>query len=201
MRTTLLATVSILTLSLGNAAVAASAEDAAYDKGNRPVIDSNGKCVRTMWQDVNDPCAPAPKPVPRPVVVAPAPAPMPVITTEQRTVYFDFDSAKLDAEDTTKLDQLALIINQSAAITNVSIHGFTDQLGTNAYNEALAHKRAAAVKQYLDSKSRLAATEGDIRGLGKSAPEAQCEAMKKHDEKVACMATERRVEVVFNAQK
>ncbi|MES2983933.1 MAG: OmpA family protein [Pseudomonadota bacterium] len=204
MRLSTLAAAGLLALSLAAPAVAASLDDAAYDKNNSPVIDTRGNCVRTIWQDKNDPCAP---PAPKPVAVAaprPAPvvvAPVPVISTEQRTIYFEFNKAGLTAESTAKLDQLATVINDSTAITNVTIHGYTDQIGTASYNDALATKRSLAVKSYLDSKSRLKADNGDIRGLGKSAPEAACSAIKKRADKISCMAKERRVEVEFNAQK
>lgn len=200
MRRTLLTATSLIMLGLTSPAFAASSEDAAYDKNSGPVIDSRGNCVRTQWQDKNDPCAapaPAPKPIARP---APRPAPAPIVEREARTLYFDFNKASLTAESISKLDDLAKIINESSAITNVTIHGFTDQIGTDSYNQALAQKRVDTAKAYLDGKSRLQA-EGDIRGLGKAAPEAECEAMKKRADKIACMAKERRVEIEFNAQK
>lgn len=179
-------------------ALAASAQDAAWDERAQPVSDSNGKCVRTKWVDASDPCAP-PAPAPAPVA-APAPAPMPVVTLEQRTLYFDFDSAALDAAATAKLDQLSQVINQSQAIADVRIHGYTDQFGSMSYNEALANQRAAAVKSYLDARSRLSSTVGDVRGLGKSMPAEGCGAVKARTDKIACMAAERRVEVEFKAQ-
>lgn len=203
MRTTLLAAASLAVLAFHMPAFAGPAEDAAYDKNNGAVIDSRGNCVRTKWQDVNDPCAPAPAPVKKVAAKpapAPAPAPAPVMSTEQRTVYFDFNKTDLTTAAKVKLDELAAVINGASAITNVTIHGFTDQLGTAAYNDALANKRVEAVKAYLDSKSRLKA-EGDIKGLGKSAPEAGCDAIKKRAERISCMGKERRVEIEFNAQK
>ena len=199
MRSTLLVAASLATLALSTPAFAASAEDAAYDKNNGVVIDSRGNCVRTKWQDVNDPCAPAPAPAKK-VAARPAPAPAPVIEREQRTVYFDFNKASINASEAAKLDSLAKVINESSAITDVTIHGYTDQIGTAAYNDALANKRVAMVKSYLDSKSRVKA-EGDIKGLGKAAPEAECEAIKKRADRITCMAKERRVEIEFNAQQ
>ena len=203
MRTTLLVSASLIVLGLGSQAFAASAEDAAYDKNKQAVIDVRGNCVRTKWQDQNDPCAaaPAPKPAPKPVpVAAPAPVtPPPQISREARTVYFDFDKSVLTSEAQQKLDELANTINSSRAITDVTIHGYTDQLGTDAYNGTLANQRVAAVKDYLDSRSRLKA-EGDIRGLGKATPEASCKGLKR-TKRIACMSAERRVEVEFNAQK
>ncbi|PZP84381.1 MAG: hypothetical protein DI582_08895 [Azospirillum brasilense] len=197
----LLGTASLLAVLVSTPVFAGSAEDAAWDKRNQPVYDSKGACVRTKWQDASDPCAPATAvaaPVP---VAAPAPAPIPEIALEQRTIYFDFDSAVLTTEAQMKLDQLSEVINSSAAIADVRIHGFTDQFGTSSYNEVLANKRAGAVKTYLDGKSRLSSTVAEVKGLGKSSPAEGCESMKKRDEKIACMAKERRVEIEFKAQR
>lgn len=197
-RTTLLAT-AVLLLSM-NSAFAQGAQDAAYDKRQGFVADSQGDCVRTKWMQGEDPCNPTPPPAP--IVEAPPPAPvMPTVSLEQRTIYFDFDKAELTAESQAKLDALGQIINESSAIADVRIHGFTDQFGTSDYNKVLADKRAAAVKTYLDARSRLASTIGDVKGIGKSAPEAECQAIKKRDEKIACMAKERRVEIEFKAQR
>lgn len=206
MRSTLLAAVSLIALTAAAPTFASSSEDAAYDKNKSAVIDSRGNCVRTKWQDANDPCAAeVPAPAPKPVAVAPAPIPVaqaPVETAaerERRTVYFDFNKATLTKAAKGKLDELAKVINASSSIEDVTIHGYTDQLGTESYNDALANKRVAAVKAYLDSKSRLKA-EGDIKGLGKSSPEEGCASEAKRAKKIACMANERRVEVEFNAK-
>lgn len=204
MRTHLLATAALLSLSFAVPAFAATSDDAAYDKGDHPVVDTSGHCVRTKWQGDQDPCAAAAAPAPK-QVVQPRPAaklvPAPAVSLEQRTVYFDFNKATLTPAAISKLDQLSAIINKATAITDVTIHGFTDQLGTDSYNEALAHKRAQAVKAYLDGKSRLKSTEGDVRGLGKSSPEAQCQSVKKRDQRISCMSKERRVEIEFKAQQ
>lgn len=189
-----------LLLAASTPAFAGPAEDAAWDKSDQPVIDSAGKCVRTKWQDANDPCMPATAvavPAPAP---APAPAPIPEVALEQRTIYFDFDSAVLTGESQSKLDALAEVINSSAAIADVRIHGFTDQFGSASYNDALAKKRAAAVESYLDTKSRLDTNVAEVKGLGKSSPAEGCEDMKRAA-KIACMAKERRVEIEFKAQR
>jgi OOP family OmpA-OmpF porin len=198
MRSTILVAASLATLAISAPAFAGPAEDAAYDKNSATVIDSLGNCVRTKWQDANDPCAPAP--VTKHAVV-PTPRPSaPVVSRENRTVYFNFNKTDITGESATKLDELAKIINESSSITDVTIHGYTDQLGTEAYNDALANKRVAVVKTYLDSKSRLKA-EGDIKGLGKSSPDVTCTSVKKRVTRITCMAKERRVEIEFNAQK
>jgi outer membrane protein OmpA-like peptidoglycan-associated protein len=210
MRHFLLASASLAILAISSPVFAGSAEDAAYDKNKSTVVDSRGNCVRTKWMEGTDPCAvgepaPAPKPaaaVPaRPVAAVPAPiAQLSPAERAKRTVYFDFNKATLTAESKAKLDELSKVINNSSAITDVTIYGYTDQLGSVSYNDALANKRVAAVKEYLDSKSRLKA-EGDIKGLGKASPEEGCDSIKNRAKKIACMANERRVEIEFNAQK
>lgn len=194
-----LAVTAALLTSVSGAAFAQSAQDAAYDKRNSFVSDTNGKCVRTKWMEAGDPCNPATAPAPIPVA-APAPQ-LPITSLEQRTIYFGFDSSTLTTEATSKLDGLAQIINSSSAIEDVRIHGFTDQFGTSDYNVKLASARAAAVKNYLDGRSRLSTTIGDIKGIGKSAPEAQCGSLKQRNDKIACMAKERRVEIEFVAKR
>jgi OOP family OmpA-OmpF porin len=201
MRPLLFAALSALSLSLCSTAVfaKASGQDAAYDEHSQPVYNSHGDCVRTKWLDANDPCMPKTAEVKKVEVVA-APA-LPEVSLEQRTIYFDFDKATLTDEAKAKLDNLATIINDSQSIADVRIHGFTDQFGTKGYNDVLANKRAAAVKAYLDSKSRLSATVAEVLGLGKSSPTEGCGAIKKREEKISCMAKERRVEIEFKATK
>jgi OOP family OmpA-OmpF porin len=205
-----LALTSALALALSlTAANAAGAEDAAYDKGGQPIYSGFGNCVRTQWQDDNDPCAPKPAPkVEAPVAEAkpepkpePAPEPVPQVSLEARTIYFDFNKANLDDEDTAKLDELAKIINDSDSIADVRIHGFTDQIGSDDANKTLAGKRADAVKTYLDGKSRLSATVAEVKGLGKASPQESCAKIKKRTEKIDCMKAERRVEIEFKATK
>lgn len=204
MRTFLLATASLITLSIAApAAFSATDQDAAYDKGNHPVGDTNGHCVRTKWNAGEDPCAVTPPPPPPVVVARPAPvkaAPLPIVSKEASTVYFDFNKSTLKGDDTAKLDKLADIINGSTAIHDVAIHGYTDQLGSDSYNKALADKRVDAVKAYLATKISKPLS-GDVRGIGKATPQADCKKIKKRAEKIACMAEDRRVEVEFKAEK
>ena len=194
---------TILLLTAGPV-FAQSAEDSAYDERGASVIDSRGNCVRTKWMGENDPCAadPAPEPTPAPVAEpAPQPAPMPVVTLEQRTVYFDFDSAELSPQGSAKLDQLVALIDDAKSVDELVIHGYTDQFGDDGYNSALAQRRAAAVKAYLDANSKLDTSMGEVLGLGKASPTDGCNAEKNRAKRIACMATERRVEIEIKTEK
>lgn len=186
---------------LPTVAGADASQDAAYDKNESFVVDSWGKCVRTKWMDGNDPCNPTPPPPPPP---PPAPrvmpAPKPVVSKEQRTVYFAFDSAALDQEAVEKLSYLAATINKSTAIKDAHIIGYADQIGTSTYNQVLSERRVKAVEAYLDQYSRLDTQVADIRGLGE-APESNCSHIKSRADKISCMRTQRRVEIEFTYQR
>lgn len=205
MRQFLLITASLAVLSLAPVAFAGPAEDAAYNTEDKPIYSNFGNCVRTKWQGEKDACAPDDKPATvakrtPPAVVKESPVPsVKDISNEQLTIYFEFNSANLTAESIGKLDTIVTVINQSSEVQAVKIHGFTDQFGSDAYNATLAEKRAATVKNYITTKSRLKTVEGDIRGLGKSEAEADCSTIKKRADKIACMKKERRVEVEFDA--
>jgi outer membrane protein OmpA-like peptidoglycan-associated protein len=67
------------------------------------------------------------------------------------TVYFDFDSAKLNDEGRAALDE---VVSEVTANPNylVIISGFTDSTGDEEYNQTLGTRRASAVNHYLAEK-------------------------------------------------
>ncbi|MDX1974222.1 MAG: OmpA family protein [Rickettsiales bacterium] len=189
---------ALMVMIMPMSVLAAPSEDAAYDKNSNSIVDQNGKCVRTKWMGNEDPCAPKQAPVP---VAAPAPAPQIFASKDERTIYFDFNKAELTESEKTKLNALAKIINDSKRITDVRIVGYTDQFGTDSYNQKLSNKRVDAVTDYLRPLIRLGITpeKSDIRGAGK-APTTECKDVKERKERIACMKEERRVEIVLNRQ-
>ena len=132
---------------------------------------------------------PAPKPEPRP-------APPPASRLERQTLsareLFAFDKAEL-RKPQPKLDEIASVLVRNPQIGNVTITGYTDRIGSDAYNQTLSQRRANAVKSYLVGKgvpaSRLTAV-----GKGKSNPVVEC-----HDKDraalIKCLEPNRRVEV------
>src|SRR5471030_1193569 len=89
---------------------------------------------------------PAPPPVQAPPVSAPIPAPPPPAPAASNdfTVYFDFDSWTLKAEQLTVMDS---VINtaRTGGQTNITVVGHTDTSGSSEYNQALSVKRANVV--------------------------------------------------------
>ena len=64
-------------------------------------------------------------------------------------VFFDYDSAELDADAQELLQAQAAWLKQYKK-TSIIIEGHCDERGTREYNLALGEKRAQAVKNYLN---------------------------------------------------
>lgn len=71
------------------------------------------------------------------------------------TIYFDFDTSKLDSSVTDILDLHAtfLVANSNARVV---IEGHADERGTPEYNIALGERRAQAVQKYLENSGVFA---------------------------------------------
>jgi outer membrane protein OmpA-like peptidoglycan-associated protein len=85
-------------------------------------------------------------------------------------VLFDTGRAELNPGAARKLDQLAQFLNEHKD-RRVQIDGFTDSVGTDAYNEDLSQRRADAVKAALLSRGVDASRIG-TEGYGKAYPVA-----------------------------
>ena len=91
--------------------------------------------------------APPPPPVASAPVPAPAPAPAAQVSNDF-TVYFDFDSWTLKAEQLTVLDSV-IASARTGGQTNITVIGHTDTSGSSDYNQALSVKRANVVVEAL----------------------------------------------------
>jgi len=91
-------------------------------------------------------------PIPAPVATAPTPAPVttaPVAApSSDFTVYFDFDSWTLKAEQLKVLDAV-IATARSGGQANINIVGHTDTSGSADYNQRLSVKRANVVVEAL----------------------------------------------------
>jgi outer membrane protein OmpA-like peptidoglycan-associated protein len=127
---------------------------------------------------------------------APAPA-VPAPRLERYTLsareLFEFDKAVLRLPQ-PKLDEIAEAMKRNPNIDNVTITGYTDRLGTEAYNLALSMRRANAVKSYLVGKG-VAASRLRAVGKGEANPVADCPGTKATPELIRCLEPNRRVEV------
>jgi outer membrane protein OmpA-like peptidoglycan-associated protein len=112
----------------------------------------------------------------------------------ETSVLFRFNKYALDKETKDDLDKLVANLS-SAKRYFISVEGFTDTVGSAAYNEELSRKRADAVVQYLVAKHNVPIYRIHMIGLGKEKP---VDLGKDH----AARAKNRRVEVkIYSADQ
>lgn len=145
--------------------------------------------------------APAPAEVPQAPAAAPA-APAPVAApvavpahldpnspvSQQRSVYFDFDSSNIKSESNAVIDLQGKYLSTNPTL-NVRVEGNTDERGSTEYNLALGQRRAEAVVKALKV---VGVKDGQAEAVsyGEEKPKAT-----GHDE--AAWAQNRRADVVY----
>ena len=180
-------------LTLGFAATVALAAGSAFanvtpnlqDSQGAAVKDGSGACVVTSGQVLPEcagpkapppaaparPAAPAAPAAPAPAPAArPAPAPVRGTVVIQADALFDFDKSVLRPDGKKNIDD-ALARLRGVDLEMVIATGHTDAIGSDAYNQRLSERRAAAVKDYLVSKG-IPASKITTIGKGKSQPVA-----------------------------
>src|SRR5574337_857832 len=139
-----------------------------WRNGTSELVWKNGT-NEYCWRDANWTPVTAPAPAAAP---APAPAPAPVVAASKVTysadAFFDFDKSVLKPEGKAKLDDLVSKI-QGIKLEVIIAVGYTDSIGTVAYNQKLSVRRAEAVKAYLESKG-IEKNRIYTEGKGKSQP-------------------------------
>jgi outer membrane protein OmpA-like peptidoglycan-associated protein len=168
--------------------VAMAAQDTAphqvvNDADQDVVVSTNGNCVVTKWTSNVDECKTSVR-----------------LSKEQRTVYFDFNKSTLNASEKAKLDNVAKAVKASKEVKSVDIVGFADQIGNNSYNASLSKRRAETVKSYLSAKG-LKTNKVRVEGMGEENPVTNCDSSAPRAELIACLAADRRVEVMLNLVK
>ena len=83
-------------------------------------------------------------------------------------VLFDFDKSNIKPQAAGILDRLVTFMNQNKA-SRVNFAGYTDNVGTEAYNQALSERRVNSTRDYIVKKgvdgSRISG-----QGFGESKP-------------------------------
>ncbi len=81
-------------------------------------------------------------------------------------VHFDFDRAEIRDVDQPILDRFAASIKRHAPNARVTVEGFADPAGTEAYNVRLSRQRAEAVRSYLVDTGGLNTDQVQIAAFG-----------------------------------
>ncbi len=116
--------------------------------------------------------------------------PKPAAPIDRLTVHvnFDFDKAQIRTADLEELRKAADFVRKYPGC-KISVEGYTDSRGTEAYNQALSERRAAAVRTYLLENGVTDSDKITSAGFGESHPVADNATAKGRFEN-------RRVEIV-----
>ena len=74
-------------------------------------------------------------------------------------VYFGFDDATVEEEDQAVLDRFSAVALKYYPTARITVEGFTDPSGPEAYNIWLGQRRADAVMEYLVTESVMSAEQ------------------------------------------
>jgi OOP family OmpA-OmpF porin len=177
-------------LALAAGSVFADAGPNVQDSSGAAVKDGSGACVVSAGgqnlpecSPVKAPAAPAPAAPAKPATpaapgtpAAPAPAARPAPASVRQSIViqadalFDFDKSVVRPDGRKSIDEALAQLN-GVDLEMVIATGHTDSIGTEAYNQKLSERRAAAVKDYLVSKG-IPASKVTTIGKGKSQPVA-----------------------------
>jgi outer membrane protein OmpA-like peptidoglycan-associated protein len=91
-----------------------------------------------------------------------------VMTLDSKSIRFDFDKANIKPEYRDILNRIAGILMTLKGYT-VAVYGYTDDIGTQAYNLQLSQRRAEAVRDFL-VQAGISRTILSAKGFGKSDP-------------------------------
>jgi OmpA-OmpF porin, OOP family len=139
-------------------------------------------------------------PVAAPPPPPPPPPPAPPIRTR---VSFSADSLFDFGKDTVRpagkqaLDEFAAQL-KGAQFEVIRVTGYTDRIGSQAYNIALSTRRAEAVKSYLVETAGIPADKITARGADGEAPVTkpdECRGQQRTAKLIACLQPDRRVDV------
>ncbi|MFZ3183741.1 MAG: OmpA family protein [Pseudomonas sp.] len=87
-------------------------------------------------------------------------------------LHFAFNSADLTAADKSVLDTVASKLSKDAPNAKLSLVGFTDSVGSDAYNLKLSERRAMSVANYLVAAGVPQANIVAVGGMGEADPVA-----------------------------
>lgn len=109
-----------------------------------------------------------------------------VMTLDNKSIRFDFDKSAIKPEYRDTLNRIAGILMTLKGY-RINVYGYTDDVGTQAYNLQLSERRAEAVRNFL-VQAGISATIMSAKGFGKSDPRVPGESEKAR-------AANRRVEI------
>jgi outer membrane protein OmpA-like peptidoglycan-associated protein len=93
-----------------------------------------------------------------------------IVVTMRDKILFDVNSANVKPESSASLQQISDVLKKYPK-TNITVAGYTDSTGSDAYNQGLSERRASSVKFMLVSYG-VDGSRVTSAGFGKSNPVA-----------------------------
>jgi OOP family OmpA-OmpF porin len=121
--------------------------------------------ARTFGVDVRFDFGPESAPEAAPAAYVPPPVMAPVQTPKSYLVFFDFNKSDLTPQAVSIVDQAAANAGP-AKVTQLTVTGHTDTVGSDAYNMRLSRRRAESVAAQLE-KDGIPSSEIQIVARGK----------------------------------
>lgn len=125
-----------------------------------------------------------------------------VVLSADAVFAFDHgDVGSISDDGRKQLDDLAEKVRAAGDVQNVTVTGYTDRLGSDAYNVRLSQQRAEAVAQYLQKAGVTAKI--DAHGAGKASPGTKCDPRDTQDREslIQCLSPDRRVEIRLTVEE
>ena len=110
---------------------------------------------------------------------------------------FSLDSSALSLAGAEELKYLSEQLRGLARLHSIRVTGYTDRLGNEAYNQRLSQKRAMTVRRFLIEQG-MPAELIIAEGKGENEPLQKCPYSSDRAALIACLAPNRRIEVVVN---
>lgn len=98
--------------------------------------------------------------------------------TVLNNIFFDFDSYELKPSSKTELKKIVNFLKQNPDL-KIEVAGYTDDVGSENYNQGLSFKRARAVKNFL-LRNGVDNTQISAKGYGSSNPVVSNDTEKGH---------------------
>lgn len=100
---------------------------------------------------------------------------------EINNIYFDFDKSNIRPDAAAELDKLVALMQEQYPELVIEIGSHTDRRGSDAYNVALAERRAKATFDYLVSKGVSDTRIESYKGYGETMPAVTCDRCSKEE--------------------
>lgn len=142
------------------------------------------------------------KPADKPVTPLPKRRRLESFTLKADTL-FAFDKADLSARGKESLDGLVdgLMAHAKHKDRTINVHGYTDRLGSDSYNQRLSERRAQTVRDYLVGKG-LPFDQVTAQGHGEADPvTTSCVGESATRELIDCLQPDRRVVIDVEGQE